>query len=39
MAASLTKLPVMQSLYYYARVADVLIGLMIVMAIAMILPW
>ena len=28
-----------QSLYFYARVADVSIGLIIVMAIAMVLPW
>ena len=28
-----------QSLYFYARVADVTIGLVIVLAIAMVLPW
>ena len=28
-----------QSVYFYARVADVIIGLIVVMAIAMILPW
>ena len=33
------KLPFVQSVYFYARVADVIIGLVVVMAIAMILPW
>ena len=30
---------VSQSLYYYARVVDVIIGLAIVMAVAMVFPW
>ena len=33
------KLLMAQSLYFYARVADVTIGLIIVLAIAMVLPW
>ena len=29
----------MQTLYYYGRVADVIIGLAVVLAIAVMLPW